>query len=61
MFGINKYENKISDLLEFDPVCVEYREKKESGNLSKSEKLDFVKYLIKKVMEYSDLIDKGLL
>lgn len=56
-----KYEEKIIQFLEIDPVCIEYRKKKEKGQLTNSDKLQFVKYLSQKTLELIVMVDKGLL
>ena len=56
-----KYEEKITQFLEVDPVCIEYRNKKEKDQLTNSDKLQFVKYLSQKTLELTAMVDKGLL
>lgn len=56
-----KYEEKITQFLEVDPVCVGYKKKKEKGQLTNSDKLQFVKYLSQKTLELTVMVDKGLL
>ena len=56
-----KYEEKITQFLEVDPVCVEYKKKKEKGQLTNFDKLQFVKYLSQKTLELTAMVDKGLL
>lgn len=56
-----KYEKKISEILEKDPVVLDYQKQKESGSLSNQDKLQYVKYLATKTLEICDLVDKGLL
>ena len=43
----NKYEKKISEILEKDPVVLDYQNKKEKGSLSNNDKIQYVKYLAK--------------
>lgn len=56
-----KYEEKISQFLEVDPVCLEYKNKKDNDQLTKKDKIQFVKYLSQKTLELTSMIDKGLL
>lgn len=56
-----KYEEKITQFLDVDSVYIEYKEKKEKGQLTNSDKLQFVKYLSQKTLELTAMIDKGLL
>lgn len=56
-----KYEEKITQFLEVDPVFIEYKDKKEKGQLTNSDKLQFAKYLSQKTLELTAMIDKGLL
>ena len=57
----NKYEKKISEILEKDPVVLDYQNKKEKGSLSNNDKIQYVKYLATKTLEICDLVDKCLL
>ena len=57
----NKYEKKISEILEKDPVVLDYQNKKEKGSLSNNDKIQYVKYLVAKTLEICDMVDKGLL
>ena len=57
----NKYEKKISEILEKDPVVLDYQKQKESGSLSNQDKLQYVKYLATKTLEICDMVDKGLI
>ena len=61
VFMYKKYEEKITQFLEVDPVCIEYEKKKEKGQLTNSDKLQFVKYLSQKTLELTAMVDKGLL
>ena len=54
-----KYEKKISEILEKDPVVLDYQKQKESGSLSNQDKLQYVKYLATKTLEICDMVDKG--
>lgn len=56
-----KYEKKISEILEKDPVVLDYQKQKESGSLSNQDKLQYVKYLATKTLEICDMVDKGLI
>lgn len=56
-----KYEEKISQFLEVDPVCLEYKNKKDNDQLTKKDKIQFVKYLSQKTLELTAMVDKGLL
>lgn len=56
-----KYEEKIINFLQVDPICIEYREKKEKGQLTNFDKLQFAKYLSQKTLELTAMVDKGLL
>ena len=56
-----KYEEKITQFLEVDPVRLEYNRKKEKGELTNSDKLQFAKYLSQKTLELTAMVDKGLL
>lgn len=56
-----KYEEKIINFLQIDPICLEYNKKKEKGQLTNSDKLQFAKYLSQKTLELTAMIDKGLL
>ena len=40
----NKYEKKISEILEKDPFVLDYKNKKEEGSLSNNYKIQYVKY-----------------
>lgn len=55
------YEKKISEILEKDPVVLDYQKQKESGSLSNQDKLQYVKYLATKTLEICDMVDKGLI
>ena len=56
-----KYEKKISEILEKDPVVLDYQKQKKSGSLSNHDKLQYVKYLATKTLEICDMVDKGLI
>ena len=56
-----KYEKKISEILEKDPVVLDYQKQKKSGCLSNHDKLQYVKYLATKTLEICDMVDKGLI
>ena len=56
-----KYEKKISEILEKDPVVLDYQKQKELGSLSNQDKLQYVKYLATKTLEICDMVDKGLI
>ena len=61
MILYKKYEEKIIQFLEVDPIYLEYKIKKDKDQLTKKDKIQFVKYLSQKTLELTSMIDKGLL